>query len=82
MEPPVNSEHHLMSLSIGHFRELDQPSPEELEHFVFTDLIRFGKFTTASWWDHNPTNKATLTIFPIPARQVTANPNITQNPGY
>jgi hypothetical protein len=54
-----------------------------------TDLIRFGQFTngTYTWqWKGGvfsgaPTS-AHLNIFPIPGAEVSANPNITQNPGY
>jgi len=66
---------------------MDELLAERGREFIFegkrrTDLIRFGKFTTAAWWDHTPTNNDNLKIFPIPARQVTANRNIVQNPGY
>ena len=66
---------------------LDELLAERGREFIFegkrrTDLIRFGKFTTASWWDHTPSSNINLTIFPIPTRQITANPNIVQNPGY
>ncbi|KEQ29448.1 starch-binding protein [Pedobacter antarcticus 4BY] len=51
------------------------------EGFRRNDLIRFGKFTTASWWDHNP-SATNRNLFPIPQRQRDLNENITQNPGY
>lgn len=59
---------------------------ERGREFVFegkrrTDLIRFGAFTTAAWWDHQPTDK-TRELFPVPQRQLVANPNLKQNPGY
>lgn len=44
------------------------------------DLIRFGKFGAA--WDFKDASAATKTIFPIPAPQRVANPNLDQNPGY
>jgi hypothetical protein len=47
-----------------------------------TDLIRFGKFTTASWWDHAPSNDKKWELFPIPDRQIVANKELDQNPGY
>lgn len=54
-----------------------------------TDLIRFNKFTTADYvwqWKGNVFNgKATdsyRNLFPIPASEVAANPNIKQNVGY
>lgn len=66
---------------------LDELLAERGREFIFegkrrTDLIRFGKFVTASWWDHTPSGNANRIIFPIPARQLTANKNIKQNPGY
>jgi starch-binding outer membrane protein, SusD/RagB family len=45
-----------------------------------TDLIRFGKFSAA--WQEKPASSAAQLIFPIPARSLAANPNLTQNPGY
>ena len=60
---------------------------EKGREFIFegkrrTDLIRFGKFTTGSWWDKTPDGEDYLTIYPIPYRQVQTNPNLEQNPGY
>lgn len=62
-------------------------SLERGREFIFegkrrTDLIRFGKFTTGAWWDHEPTGDPTRTIFPIPGIQINSNPNLVQNPGY
>ncbi|TDQ08814.1 RagB/SusD family nutrient uptake outer membrane protein [Pedobacter metabolipauper] len=51
------------------------------EGFRRDDLIRFGKFTTASWWDHQPTTD-TRKLFPIPQQQRSLNTNLTQNSGY
>ncbi len=45
-----------------------------------TDLIRFGKFLAA--WQEKPASTSKYLIFPIPARSLAANPNLTQNPGY
>jgi hypothetical protein len=54
-----------------------------------TDLVRFGKFTNGSYnwaWKggtFSGTNTDShLNIFPIPGAEVSANPNIKQNPGY
>ncbi|NDV70140.1 RagB/SusD family nutrient uptake outer membrane protein [Dysgonomonas sp. 25] len=47
-----------------------------------TDLIRWGKFVTDSWWDHTPSNDPTRNIFPIPNTAIAANGLIEQNPGY
>jgi hypothetical protein len=59
---------------------------ERGREFIFegkrrTDMIRFGTFTTTSWWDHQPSDP-TKRLFPIPQRQLAANPNLVQNPGY
>jgi starch-binding outer membrane protein, SusD/RagB family len=45
------------------------------------DMIRFGKYLVA--WQEKPADPGTGTlIFPIPARELAANPNLVQNPGY
>ncbi|WP_421942541.1 RagB/SusD family nutrient uptake outer membrane protein [Pedobacter sp.] len=65
---------------------LDELLAERGREFIFEgmrrdDLIRFGKFTTNTWWDHTPT-AATKALYPIPQRQRDLNTNLTQNPGY
>lgn len=47
-------------------------------------LIRFGAFTTKSWFDHNAdgAEKAYLEVFPIPRDEILANEKLTQNDGY
>jgi hypothetical protein len=45
------------------------------------DLIRFGKFLNATSV-RSSASAANKLLFPIPAQQVAANPNLTQNPGY
>jgi hypothetical protein len=65
---------------------LNELLAERGREFIFegkrrTDLVRFGKFTESSWWDHSPTS-ATKRVFPIPASQLAANPNLHQNEGY
>ena len=45
------------------------------------DLIRFGQFTSGSWFEKAPSD-ATRNIYPIPQAQLDANPNLDQNPGY
>lgn len=60
---------------------------EKGREFIFegkrrTDIIRFGRFTHGSWWDHEPTNDPTREIYPVPHTQRAANPNLEQNPGY
>jgi hypothetical protein len=54
-----------------------------------TDLVRFGRFTTASylwpWKGGVAAGKAVstnLNLFPIPSTDIVANPTLTQNTGY
>ena len=54
-----------------------------------TDLIRFGQFTTAAYlwaWKGGLPNGTAVdrkyNIFPIPAIDLSSNPNLVQNPGY
>ena len=54
-----------------------------------TDLIRFGKFTTASYlWPWKGGVKGGQAVedyrnlYPIPAKDIIANPNLVQNTGY
>lgn len=59
---------------------------ERGKEFIFEgwrrqDLIRWNKYTTASWWDHQPT-QAFRALFPIPQPQRALNTNLTQNTGY
>ncbi|MDR1780734.1 MAG: RagB/SusD family nutrient uptake outer membrane protein [Tannerella sp.] len=45
------------------------------------DAIRFGVFTTKSWLSHKPQGEY-RSVFPIPERVITSNPNLIQNPNY
>ena len=54
-----------------------------------TDLIRFDKFTTASYlwpWKGGVAGGTSVAsfrnIYPIPAPEINSNPNLKQNPGY
>ncbi|MDP6922258.1 MAG: RagB/SusD family nutrient uptake outer membrane protein [Lutibacter sp.] len=54
-----------------------------------TDLVRYGRFSSGSYvwpWKGNvaegTTTSAHLDLFPIPATDLNANPNLTQNQGY
>ena len=65
---------------------LDELLTERGREFIFEgfrrdDMIRFGKFTTGTWWDHTPT-AATKALYPIPQQQRDLNANLQQNPGY
>ena len=66
---------------------LDELLAERGREFIFegkrrTDLIRFGKYTTATWWDHTPSNDVNRELYPIPIEQLAINPNLKPNPGY
>jgi len=59
------------------------------ECFRRTDLIRFGQFTTSAYlwaWKGGVRNGTAVdskyNIFPIPSIDLSANPNLVQNPGY
>ena len=65
---------------------MDELLAERGREFIFegfrrNDLIRFGKFSTGTWWDHTP-SAATRELYPIPQRQIDLNSNLKQNPGY
>ena len=69
---------------------LDERARElNLEGHRRSDLIRFGKFTGASYlwpWKGNTVNGGsipdTYKVFPIPQTALQANPNLSQNTGY
>ena len=66
---------------------LDSLLNERGKEFIFEgwrrqDLIRFGTFTTGTWWDHVPTNDKNKELFPIPYTTINNNKNLKQNPGY
>jgi len=53
-----------------------------------TDLIRYGRFTTAGIWQwkgglqQGKLTESHLNLYPLPGSELGANPNLTQNPGY
>ena len=51
------------------------------EGFRRQELIRWGKYTTATWWDHKASEQF-REIFPVPQNQRLINVNLEQNPGY
>jgi len=66
---------------------MDELLAEKGREFVFegrrrTDIIRFGRFNSGSWWDHTPTNDVNKEVYPIPSTQIANNPNLRQNDGY
>jgi hypothetical protein len=65
---------------------LDELLAERGREFIFEgfrrdDLIRFGKFSTGTWWDH-AASTATKALYPIPQQQRALNTKLAQNPGY
>ena len=68
--------------NLDEYRMLDEWGIEFLgEGRRRTDLIRWNKFTTESWWDHEPSSEY-LRRFPVPTRAISGNNNLEQNPGY
>lgn len=45
------------------------------------DMIRFGVYTTKTWFNHEPGGDH-LALFPIPRSALSTNTNLEQNPGY
>ena len=45
------------------------------------DMIRFGVFTSKSWFSHNKSDEHRR-LYPIPNQAMLTNPNLVQNPGY
>ena len=69
--------------NLDEYRMLDEWMIEFLgEGRRRTDLIRWDKFVTESWWDHTPLNDKNKNLFPIPNSANSANNLIEQNPGY
>ena len=69
--------------NLDEYRMLDEWMIEFLgEGRRRTDLIRWGAFTSESWWDHTPSNDKNMNRFPIPNSAISANNLIKQNPGY
>jgi len=69
--------------NLDEYRMLDEWMIEFLgEGRRRTDLIRWDKFVTESWWDHTPLNDKNKNLFPIPNSGISANNLIEQNPGY
>lgn len=47
-----------------------------------TDLIRYGKFSSGSWWDKNPDADSHTEIYCLTQDILNTNPALKQNPGY
>ena len=46
-----------------------------------TDLVRWDKYTTEKWWDHEP-SAPHKNLMPFPAEALAGNHLLEQNPGY
>lgn len=46
------------------------------------DMVRFGTYFTGTWTFKTSATSTDKGIYPIPMEQITANPKLTQNPGY
>lgn len=69
--------------NLDEYRMLDEWGIEFLgEGRRRTDLIRWNKFTTEAWWDHEPSGSAHLRRFPVPQQAISGNNNLEQNQGY
>lgn len=70
--------------SVGEQELLDERGRElYIEFWRRNDLIRFGQFTS-DWTLKAPQHVGddSRNLFPIPASQISLNPNLVQNPGY
>lgn len=45
-------------------------------------LIRFGQFTTKTWFLHDSPSEDYRKLFPVPRAELLANSKLSQNPGY
>jgi hypothetical protein len=69
--------------NLDEYRMLDEWLIEFLEEGRRrTDLVRWNKYTTENWFDHEADNKPHYNRFPIPAEAIGANSLIEQNSGY
>ncbi len=71
--------------NLDEWRMLDEWMIEFIgEGRLRTDLIRWNKYTTESWWDKpaDGPGKAHYNRFPIPIQAMGSNHLIEQNPGY
>ncbi|HEY8968160.1 MAG TPA: RagB/SusD family nutrient uptake outer membrane protein [Puia sp.] len=47
-----------------------------------TDLIRWGQFSSGTWWDKKPDGDNHTEIFPIGQNVLNVSTQLKQNPGY
>lgn len=63
---------------------MDELLNERGREFAFegtrrSDMVRFNKFVTTSWWDKKASNNKAYNIFPIPQKQLDSNTNLKPN---
>ncbi|MCT4623230.1 MAG: RagB/SusD family nutrient uptake outer membrane protein, partial [Schleiferiaceae bacterium] len=69
--------------NLDEYRLLDEWGVEFLgEGRRRTDLIRWNKFTTEKWWDHEASGSSHLRRYPVPENAISGNNALEQNPGY
>ena len=66
---------------------LDILEDERAREFIWEghrrrDMIRFESYFNETWAFKTTQTEAYRGIYPIPQEQITANPSLTQNPGY
>lgn len=71
----------LMSVTL---KDIEEERARELlwEGHRKRDMIRFGTFFTDTWYPKETVTPDWRKIWPIPAAQIAANPNLVQNPNY
>jgi len=47
-----------------------------------TQMIRFGTYSSKSWFNHDAVTDGHTALFPLPQEALNSNSNLTQNPGY
>lgn len=52
------------------------------EAYRRTEMIRFGTYSTKSWFNHQPITDGHTQLFPIAYTILNTNSNLKQNPGY
>ena len=66
---------------------LDRIEKERAREFIWEnqrrrDMIRFGSYFTEKTFYSDGNTEKWRDIYPIPAKQINANPGLTQNPNY
>jgi len=85
--PLVNEVRNRSNASILSSVSLQDIEDERAREFIWEghrrrDMIRFGSYFTGTWAFKTTETAEYRGIYPIPEEQLTANPNLQQNPGY